>query len=142
MRVDFRSGTEPELAGMEARVTLQSLDNAPPQPVTIRLAAGAAASDDPVECAFLRILEARFPLAAAGVAEGRGVRFQLSLWQEGLPVDAVPQQGWLEMPTTSPAEMADYGVALSVQQLGVLDCKSYGNSECEAVPALLPDLQR
>ena len=71
LRVDFRSGTEPQLPGMEARVTLQSLDNAPPQPVTIRLAAGAAASDDPVECAFLRILEARFPLAAAGVARGR-----------------------------------------------------------------------
>jgi hypothetical protein len=52
-------------------------------------------------------LEARFPLAAAGVPEGRGVRFQLSLWQGGLPVDAVPQQGWLEMPTTRPAEMAD-----------------------------------
>jgi len=107
LRVDFRSGTEPQLPGMEARITLQSLDGAPPQPVTIRLAAGGAASDDPVQCAFIRILEARFPLAGAGVAEGRGVRFQLSLWHEGLPVDAVPQQGWLEMTTTSPAEMAD-----------------------------------
>jgi hypothetical protein len=107
LRVDFRSGTEPQLPGMEARITLQSLDGAPPQPVTIRLGAGGAASDDPVECAFLRILEARFPLAGAGVAEGRGVRFQLSLWHQGLPVDAVPQQGWLEMTTTSPAEMAD-----------------------------------
>ena len=107
VRVDFRDGTEPQLAGMEARVTLQSLDGAPPQPVTIRLTSGAATSDDPVECAFLRILEARFPLSAAGVAEGRGVRFQLSLWHGGLPVDAVPQQGWIEMPTTSPAEMAD-----------------------------------
>ena len=107
LRVDFRSGTEPQLPGMEARITLQSLDGAPPQPVTIRLAAGGAASDDPVQCAFIRILEARFPLAGAGVAEGRGVRFQLSLWQEGLPVDAIPQQGWLEMTTTSPAEMAD-----------------------------------
>ena len=56
---------------------------------------------------LIRILEARFPLAGAGVAEGRGVRFQFSLWHEGLPVDAVPQQGWLEMTTTSPAEMAD-----------------------------------
>jgi hypothetical protein len=107
VRVDFRSGTEPQLPGMEARVTLQSLDNAPPQCVTIRLAAGTATCDDPVECAFLRILEVRFPLVPVGVTAGRGVRFQLSLWQSGLPVDAVPQQGWLEMPTTSPAEMAD-----------------------------------
>jgi alpha-amylase/alpha-mannosidase (GH57 family) len=107
VRVDFRPGYEPGPAGTEARITLQSLDNAPPQPVTIRMTAGAATSDDRVECAFQRILEARFPLAAAGVPEGRGVRFQLSLWQGGLPVDAVPQQGWLEMPTTRPAEMAD-----------------------------------
>jgi hypothetical protein len=106
VRVDFRSGTEPELSGMEARITLQSLDNAPPQSVTIRLASGAASSDDPVECAFLRILEVRFPLAAVAVVKGCGVRFQLSLWQGGLPVDAVPQQGWLEMSTTCPVEMA------------------------------------
>jgi alpha-amylase/alpha-mannosidase (GH57 family) len=106
VRVDFRAGTEPELSGMEARITLQSLDDAPPQSVTIRLANGAATSDDPVECAFLRILEVRLPLAAAGVVMGNGVRFQLSLWQGGLPVDAVPQQGWLEMSTTCPVEMA------------------------------------
>jgi hypothetical protein len=107
VRVDFRPGSESELGGMEARMTLQSLNNAPPQPVTIRLAAGAASSDDGVECAFQRILEARLPLAAAGVPEGGGVRFQLSLWHGGLPVDAVPQQGWLEMPTTCPMAMAD-----------------------------------
>ncbi len=107
VRVDFNPAAEHELAGMEVRITLQSLDNAPPQHVTIRLAAGAATSEDPVECAFLRILEVRFPLAAAGVTAGRGVRFQFSLWHGGLPVDAVPQQGWLEMLTTSPSDMAD-----------------------------------
>ena len=62
--MDFHPGYEAELAGMEARFTLQSLDGAPPQPVTIRLASGTAASEDPVECAFTRILEVRFPLAA------------------------------------------------------------------------------
>jgi alpha-amylase/alpha-mannosidase (GH57 family) len=107
VRVDFRSGAREELTGMEVRMTMQSLNNTPPQQVTIRLAADAASSKDPIECAFLRILEVRLPLAGAGVPEGRGVRFQLSLWQGGLPVDAIPQQGWLEMPTTSPAEMAD-----------------------------------
>jgi hypothetical protein len=54
----------------------------------------------------VRILEIRFPLAAAKADGGRGLRFQLSLWQGGLPVDAVPQQGWIEMPTTDPVEMA------------------------------------
>jgi hypothetical protein len=108
---------ESSLAGMEARMTAQSLDGAVPSYITFRLASGvmeaielrlaapAAGQPYPVECAFGRILEARLSLAALGVARGRGVRFQLSLWQGGLPVDAVPQQGWLEMPTTDPGEM-------------------------------------
>ncbi len=52
-----------------------------------------------------RVLEARIPLAAVGIAGGAGLRFQFSLWQGGLPLDAVPQQGWLEMPTTDPVEL-------------------------------------
>ena len=106
VRVDFRPGTESQLAGTEVRVAVQSLENSPPQHVTIRLTPGAAFTQDVVECAFVRILELRFPLAAAGAGAGRGVHFQLSLWQGGLPVEAVPQQGWIEMTTTDPIEMA------------------------------------
>ena len=36
-----------------------------------------------------------------------GLRFQFSLWQGGLPIDAVPQQGWIEMKTTDPQEMSE-----------------------------------
>ena len=98
--------------------------------MVIRLAARAARRRRrAVECAFGRVLEARIPLAAVGVAGGAGLRFQFSLWQGGLPMEAVPQQGWLEMPTTDPAGTGKLG-------------GSYGNSECEAVPAFLPDLQR
>jgi len=43
------------------------------------------------------VLEARLSLAALGVRGGAPVRFQFSLWQGGLPMDAVPQQGWIEM---------------------------------------------
>jgi alpha-amylase/alpha-mannosidase (GH57 family) len=116
LRVDFHPGAEAELAGMEARITTQSLDGARPSSAAIRLANAAASPGEldlanpdvaePLLCAFGRILEARFPLAALGVTAGHGLRFQLSLWHGGLPVDAVPQQGWLEMRTTSPAEMA------------------------------------
>jgi hypothetical protein len=60
----------------------------------------------PIECAFSGVLEARLSLAALGVAPGRGLQFQLSLWLGGLPMDAAPQQGWLTMRTTDPAEMA------------------------------------
>jgi hypothetical protein len=46
-------------------------------------------------------------LRTAAVAKGAGLRFQFSLWQGGLPIDAVPQQGWIEMKTTDPEELAE-----------------------------------
>jgi hypothetical protein len=99
---------------MEARLTVQSLDGAHASSVEIGFAEGAArvtgmklaaAGGQPVECAFARVLEVRISLAAMGVARGSGLRFQFSLWQSGLPLDAVPQQGWLEIRTTDPLEM-------------------------------------
>jgi hypothetical protein len=47
----------------------------------------------------------RIPLAGVGIGEGEGLRFQFSLWQGGLPVDAVPHQGWIEMTSTDPDAM-------------------------------------
>ena len=66
----------------------------------------AASAPHAAECALGHVLEARFSLAALGVPPGGGVRFQLSLWQGGLPMDAIPQQGWLELKTTDPDELA------------------------------------
>jgi hypothetical protein len=59
----------------------------------------------PIECAFSRVLEVRMLLAALGLPHGSGLKFQFSLWQGGLPMDAVPQQGWITMRTTDPAEI-------------------------------------
>jgi alpha-amylase/alpha-mannosidase (GH57 family) len=106
IRVDFRPGVEANLSGMEARITVQSLDGAPAQHVTIRFADGGACTEDAVECGYRQVLEMCFDLAPIGVQAGHGVKFQLSLWSAGLPVDAVPQQGWLEMHTTDRQEMA------------------------------------
>ena len=50
------------------------------------------------ECVFRNILEAGIPLTALGAAPGQPVHFQFSLWKDGLPMVAVPQQGWLELP--------------------------------------------
>ena len=118
LRADFHAGREPDLPGMEARLTMQSLDAARNSFVTLTFLAGSAkvtetslaAQDDAgaakaVECALGLVLECRIALHALGVAAGCGLRFQFSLWRGGLPVDAVPQQGWLEMKTTNPAEM-------------------------------------
>ena len=110
LRVDFHSGYEAELAGMEARLTLQSLNDSQSSHVTVQFADGAKvveALDPPAEAALRRVLEVRIPLATAAVPKGAGLRFQFSLWQGGLPIDAVPQQGWIEMKTTDPQELAE-----------------------------------
>ena len=103
LRLDFHLGHEQELIGMEARLTIASADGAEQKAVSIRFVGGMAETEAPVECAYARILEARIPMASAGIANKAGVRFQFSLWQGGLPMDAIPQQGWLELPTTDPA---------------------------------------
>ena len=32
------------------------------------------------------------------------MRLQLSLWKQGLPIDAIPQEGWLEISTAEPTD--------------------------------------
>jgi hypothetical protein len=117
VRVDFHPGNEQELFTTNARLTAESTDGARTNSVTFSFVqgslnpaectlVGASDVDHPVDCAFERILEARISLKALGIGAGGGVRFQLSFWQGGLPLDAAPQQGWLEMRTTNPAELA------------------------------------
>jgi hypothetical protein len=45
----------------------------------------------------------RVPLEAVPHA-GNKLRFQFSLWQEGLPMDALPVEGWIEFDTTEPGD--------------------------------------
>jgi hypothetical protein len=101
---------------MEARFTGQTLDGARSSQVTIGLSHGAvkplevkmaASAEGAVECAFARVLEVRISLEALGLAAGQGLRFQSSLWEGGLPIDAIPHQGWLEMKTTDPDRFED-----------------------------------
>ncbi|HLK62060.1 MAG TPA: glycoside hydrolase family 57 protein [Bryobacteraceae bacterium] len=118
LRVDFRSGYEQEVPGMEGRLSMESLDGALKSFFSLALAPGAVCPVDArlvgcsevdskaVECALGRVLEIRISLKAIGIAAGAGLRFQLSLWRTGLPIDAVPLQGWLTMKTTNPTEMA------------------------------------
>jgi hypothetical protein len=114
LRVDFNPGHEHDLDAMEAKLTIQPLDNGAASHLTIAFSQGAAAVSEaklagagpPVVCAFAVILEARIPLASLAIPKGHGLRFQFSLWQGGLPMDAIPQQGWLGMRTTDPGEMA------------------------------------
>jgi alpha-amylase/alpha-mannosidase (GH57 family) len=116
LRVDFHQGAEQAVSEMEARLSIAAgngagssltvkLDHGHAHVTELKLAAATAEATAPAaEFAFGQILEARLSLAALGVRDGIPVRFQFSLWQGGLPMDAVPQQGWIEMPTTEPVE--------------------------------------
>ena len=69
----------------------------------IRLARPGAAGAT-ADFAFRKVLEARVSLAALAVGPGQCLRLQLSLWKQGLPLDAIPQEGWLEISTAEPTD--------------------------------------
>ncbi|HTP32600.1 MAG TPA: glycoside hydrolase family 57 protein [Candidatus Acidoferrales bacterium] len=96
LRVDFHPGTE--VAGLEARLTVQGVDGSAPVQSTIRLQGEGLSAPPPLACAFKSVLEVGCPLSAAQADSG-SVRFQLSIWKNGLPVDAVPRAGWVEVRT-------------------------------------------
>jgi hypothetical protein len=73
-------------------------------PVQLQFARSRPGESWAWELAFQKILEARLSLAALGVRAGQSLRLQISLWREGLPVDAIPQQGWIEISTAEPTE--------------------------------------
>jgi hypothetical protein len=110
LRVDFHRGSEQVISEMEARLTLAAGTPTQSSHVTVRFDYGRAnvtqlqtavqtgAGVPAAEFAFKDVLEARLSLAALGASAGAPVHFQFSLWQGGLPMDAVPQQGWIEVP--------------------------------------------
>ncbi len=68
--------------------------------------AGAAACSESKEAEgyFRRILELRASLDALGLGQAERFRFQVILWEGGLPVDLLPVEGWLEVETAEPPE--------------------------------------
>jgi alpha-amylase/alpha-mannosidase (GH57 family) len=110
LRIDF----EAPPSAMEAHLTIEPLGEGgatfiPLQFTNGHLEAGAmrlarSGADNAVEYAFRRILEIKVSLAAAGVGTGHTLRMQFSLWKDGLPVDAIPQEGSLEISTAEPTE--------------------------------------
>jgi alpha-amylase/alpha-mannosidase (GH57 family) len=116
LRVDFEEEASPNLAGLSVRVRVEPEGGREPATtVTIALGSRSATLDEArftapehaahaVEAAFDSVLEVRLSLAALGVAQGHSLHFQLSMWREGLPVDALPQQGWIELSTAEPSD--------------------------------------
>jgi hypothetical protein len=60
--------------------------------------------DSKLEAAFGRVLEIRVPLSSLTHGVIGYVPFQLSLWQDSLPVDALPPEGWLRLSLAEPGD--------------------------------------
>ncbi len=104
LRLDFEPHALEALSGMEVRITVAAEPGAA-RPVRLRLSEGGGVGCEPpeVSAAFRRILEVRLPYAALGIAPGQPANFQVSLWQQGLPMGYLPAQGRLECGTAAPA---------------------------------------
>lgn len=61
-------------------------------------------TSDGFRAAMGRIFEVAIPLTAVAAASSENVRLKLSLWQGALPLDSLPQEGWIELAIGDPAE--------------------------------------
>ncbi|MCS6951912.1 MAG: glycoside hydrolase family 57 protein [Bryobacterales bacterium] len=110
LRVDF-DVPPPRMPKLELRIRLEAGQPAQRSVVRARwqqpeaaVAEADLARGGSFECVWRRVLELRLPLAGVGADAGETLRVQISLWQDGLPMDALPAQGWIECSTAPPAE--------------------------------------
>ena len=114
LRIDFEAEAAADLTDTDAHFTVQpSSDPARASFIALRFGSGRVEqkeirladpqrAESPVEFAFRKVLEVRLSLRALAVAPDHSLRFQISLWKDGLPVDAIPQEGWIEFSTAEP----------------------------------------
>jgi alpha-amylase/alpha-mannosidase (GH57 family) len=77
-----------------------------------------AASEKPVDgvrVAMTKMFEFQIPLSLLRAEHGTTIQLRFSLWRDGLPVDALPVEGAVQLPVVSEAEMQgdmyNYGVS-------------------------------
>jgi alpha-amylase/alpha-mannosidase (GH57 family) len=108
LRLDFDPSFDAETAGLEARLSVRAGDPPRQGSLTLSFQVGSLGIVETTlpqgsfEYSWLKILEVGIALEALGQTSGAPLGFQFSLWRDGLPVDAVPQHGWLEAKTTDP----------------------------------------
>jgi len=95
LRLDFEPEAGRFLANLEIRVRIDD------STVAVRLLSGvaevAAGAGPSAEAAYRKVFELRVPLPQAGAPGKCRWRVQVSLWQENLPLDALPARGALEV---------------------------------------------
>jgi alpha-amylase/alpha-mannosidase (GH57 family) len=105
LRIDFEEKAVSSIGPAEIRLQIApASDPGHVTSATMPISQDQHGTENGIEYAFRKIFEARVPLSAIGAGLRQPVRFQLSLWQNGLPLDALPQQGWLDVSTAEPSE--------------------------------------
>jgi hypothetical protein len=115
LRLDLEEGHETNHGPMEARLRIvPSHDGHIENSMTVQFGAGTAKPLElhmhevggaaTAEFAFRKVLEMRLSLEAMGIRRGQALRLQLSVWKGGLPMDALPPQGWIEISTAEPTD--------------------------------------
>lgn len=62
--------------------------------------ASALGAGTPAQVAFARIFEVRLDLSLLSISNEDTARLQLALWMNELPLQVIPQEGWLELEMT------------------------------------------
>jgi alpha-amylase/alpha-mannosidase (GH57 family) len=89
IRLDFAKDHESTLSQCELRFTIDSTE------FTVKLS-DPSQTPAHVSAAYRKIFELKHPL---NKKKQQPTKFQVSLWKEGLPLDALPQQGTLDLHT-------------------------------------------
>mgnify|MGYP005809940671 CR=1 FL=1 len=107
LRLDFEPGFAGNRAGIETRIRVFNSAQPPSEKhISVRFENDGVVCDDPDHClfAYRQVLEGKIQLHPLGIAPGQPVRFQLSMWQGGLPLHALPPQGYIEVSTAEPSD--------------------------------------
>jgi hypothetical protein len=93
LRIDFTEDAA-RLEGLEIHAETAGTNGAPERKLKIVVKSGAAFAEGPGgEAAFKEVMEISFP----SVEDPARVR--LSFWQDGLPIEAIPPQDYLQIAT-------------------------------------------
>ena len=108
LRLDFERRPEDMAGGLELRLHFLNQAKSDPVSLSVQLdGATAQSATTEVSVALRDILEIGVPMSVLGANTGTPVRFQISLWQGGLPLGTLPHEGWLQL---SAADSGDWQV--------------------------------
>ena len=101
LRVDFREDAKDLINSLDCRFCFRP-NGIGEKTIALHLEQGRLTVTDspfPVQCAYQSVLELQIPLLQVQKNREVSLRFNASFWHQSLPIDALPQQGWLEVNT-------------------------------------------